>query len=210
MAADRLGGTNTTEYKVFRSNYYELTNRIQDVLSKFAAKAYQEELITPDHLSLAKNQSAQPFDRASNLLDVLHRSIELKKDNFYKILEVLSSIGGELKVLADRLREQCGPAPQEPAKEETDSPQLLTRPTLKDVYTELQPISAKWRNVGVFLGQSKEALDVVECDYSGAANRMLGMLGEWLNGVDNVTWKAIIEAVGKVDGNRARDIKINR
>ncbi len=48
--------------------------------------------------------------------------IELKKDNFYKILEVLSSIGRELKTLADRLREQCGPAPQQQAqlKEETD------------------------------------------------------------------------------------------
>ncbi len=119
------GGTNTTEYKVFRSNYYELTSRIQDVLSKFATKAFNEGLITQDHLSLAKNQYAQPlaFDRASDLLGVLHRSIELNQDNFYKILEVLTSIGGELKTLADRLREQCGPAPQQQAqlKEETDS-----------------------------------------------------------------------------------------
>ena len=119
------GGNNTTEYKVFRSNYYDLTRIIQEVLSEFATKAFNEGLITQNHLSLAQNQYAQPlaFDRASSLLQVLHRSIERKKDNFYKILEVLSSIGGELKVLADRLREQCGPAPQQQAqlKEETDS-----------------------------------------------------------------------------------------
>ena len=72
----------------------------------------------------------------------------------------------------------------------------LTDCDLGEVYDEVCKAKGKWKFIGLKLGVSKDDLDGIEKDYSSVDNKLLETLAKWLQSGENITWKALAEAVG--------------
>jgi len=98
-----------------------------------------------------------------------------------------------------------------------DSTPLDLNDDIFDVKTELIPVAARWRDVGVALRLKSYTLDSIETTWNNGPCRCLEMMvTEWLNRNYNVrkfgepTWRKLVEAVDSPAGGAntalARDI----
>ena len=78
---------------------------------------------------------------------------------------------------------------------------------LFDVRKELNPVAAKWKNIGIALRLNPDILDSIQAGNSNNPQACLSsMLTEWLKGNYNVkrfgepTWKWLVDVVGDPAG----------
>ena len=76
-----------------------------------------------------------------------------------------------------------------------------------DVYSELMPVAANWRSIGIALRLKHQTLDSIQAGNSNDPTTCLAaMVTEWLSRNYNVrrfgepTWKHLVEAVGHPAG----------
>lgn len=80
-------------------------------------------------------------------------------------------------------------------------------PKLKDVFGELLPLAAKWKNIGVLLDIPVHILDKIQSDEDGVDNCLREMLSQWQKLVDLPTWKDLADAVDKIDKQKSKEIR---
>ena len=80
-------------------------------------------------------------------------------------------------------------------------------PKLKDVFGELLPLAAKWKNIGVLLDIPVHILDKIQSDEDGVDNCLREMLSQWQKLVDLPTWKDLADAVDKIDKQKSTEIR---
>lgn len=84
------------------------------------------------------------------------------------------------------------------------------KPELKDLFRQLCPLAAEWKNIGCLLGLQTHDLNRISRDEESVRDRLRVMLTEYLHQVDpSPTWKAIIDAVEAIDSNKATEINAN-
>ena len=198
------GGQNTAEYQRFKSNFETLCKGISQDVEGVAVKAFQNNLLGTSNVADAKNDRAKnAHDRASDLAILLLTRIEVRRGDFYVILDILKSIptlGHLVRLLQGNDQPKPQPNPPQVASK------LAERPSTKEALTALFPVADKWKLIGTFLDIPKADLNGIEKKPGNDQDRLLEMVNTWLTSLD-ATWDALIEAVKMVDENNAAEIK---
>ena len=72
----------------------------------------------------------------------------------------------------------------------------------------LLPVASSWKTVGVFLGVSKDALDMIESDKKEVRSCLLEMLSTWLKQVSpEPSWGALAYSVEPFDEECAQKLR---
>ena len=98
----RTSITQSPEYKVFQSNFSQITAAIGPVLHEFACKAFEKDLISIDSFSDVVEGRKTVMQLVLNLT----QKIGKERNSFYLIMEVLAEIPllGEIR---RKLEEAC-------------------------------------------------------------------------------------------------------
>ena len=101
MASPKGSGTQSPEYKAFRSNFVKLADAVGHDLPMFASKAFAKNLISKGTLREAiEGHKNAKLTLMMNLTD----KIEQEKDKFDEILDILDEMPS-LKTIQDKLKE---------------------------------------------------------------------------------------------------------
>ena len=76
------------------------------------------------------------------------------------------------------------------------------------VFEEISEATSKWKLIGLKLGVKIAELDAIESLGTKVEDKLVTMLEKWLQRGDNVTWKALAEAMGALTVGR-EDLKQN-
>lgn len=100
MASPRVSGTQSAEYKAFKSNFILTTMSIGTDLINFASRAFEKDLISSENFRqvIERRENAK-----TNLVLNLTEKIEVEKGVFKEILDILEDIPS-LKSIKDRLK----------------------------------------------------------------------------------------------------------
>ena len=72
------------------------------------------------------------------------------------------------------------------------------QPNLKQLVEELQPITTKWRQLGLFLDVPDDELEAIEEDKKNIHDKLYALCFKWLEVKRRVSWKDIVKALKKM------------
>ena len=208
--------TTTREYKLFHKNFDRLCVEVGQALPVVANKAFQKKLISSGNVEKANMIHLTEYERSSALVMLLLKRIEGNTKDFYTILDIFKEISvmeGAVKLLDPQ--HQAGTASaaasSSPATatstQDGISQKLLERPSVKQAYVALIPVADRWRQIGTMLDLPSVTLASINNEHHSDKDKLLALVNAWLTQIDNVTWKALIEAVAIENSKVAAEIE---
>ncbi len=86
---NRKKGSNTPQYQVMRSHYFNLVLNFESVLPQFTAKCFEKKLISTNDKDASNNTSQPLFDRSRALLDRILTKIQINSEWYVVLLNIL-------------------------------------------------------------------------------------------------------------------------
>ena len=81
---------------------------------------------------------------------------------------------------------------------------------LSNVFKDLLPLAADWKNIGALLGIKEHILAKIRADETSVRDCLREMISEWLKQVEPPpTWAALADAVENLDKSKAQEIRAN-
>ena len=82
--------------------------------------------------------------------------------------------------------------------------------SIRNVYTELEPLASKWYQIGIFLDMEPGKLDTIKTNNpTDVEGCLMCMIKEWLNRINpRPTWEKLVEATKDINERKSEDIRL--